>query len=81
MARGAPRVTLTRDERLALLESAWMDTAELLGVPLSTVAEQEFARHLDELYNRRCGSAMLRKCEPRGKGLRGLIMARRMGVL
>lgn len=71
---------LTRAERLALLESAWMDTAETLGVPLSTVAEQEFARHLDELYSRRCGSALAHK-EPRGKGLRGLIMARRMGVL
>ena len=74
-------MNLTHPERLTLLESAWMDTAEALGVPLSTIAEQEFARHLDELFSRRCGTAMLRKCEPRGKGLKGLIMARRMGVL
>jgi hypothetical protein len=73
-------VTLTQPERLALLESAWMDTAEALGVPLSTISEQEFARHLDELYNRRCGSAIVGR-QQRGKGLRGLIMARRMGVL
>lgn len=72
--------SLTRPERLALLESAWMDTAEALGVPLSTIAEQEFARHLDELFSRRCGAAMVGKA-PRGRGLRGLIMARRMGVL